>query len=325
MRGFCRSSIISFNFQVFINRNIEDFKEFLFRRRFTFPVELKEANKLSDALCVIQQRWPEDVENEAQESPIFVFSAGWRSGSTLVQRLLMSSGKVLIWGEPLGDTAGVARLSHSLTAITQDWPPYSFFETTANVSDLSGKWVANLAPKISYLKKAHKAHFNQWLSVSSKEEFGVERWGLKEVRLTIDHARYLKWLYPDAKFLFVYRSPFNAYRSWKGNRWRSVWPGYYRKSAIAFARHWKLLLSGYLDGCADVDGLMIKFEDLVSGKIDITHLGDYLGIKDLDESVLNKKIDTPRGKVTHKKKNIGFFDQLIIRLICKDLLSRVGY
>lgn len=263
--------------------------------------------------------------DESQESPIFVFSAGWRSGSTLVQRLLMSSGNVLIWGEPLGDAAGVARLSHSLTAITPDWPPDAFFETTEDVSDLSGKWVANLAPKMSYLKKAHKAHIQQWLSVASKEEFNVDRWGLKEVRLTIDHARYLKWLYPEARFLFVYRNPFNAYRSWKGNRWRSVWPGYYRNSAIAYARHWKLLLSGYLEGCSDVGGRMIKFEDLVSGKIDIAHLGEYLAINDLDESVLDNKIDTPRGKVTHKKKNIGMVDKVIIRLVCKDLLSRVGY
>lgn len=277
-------------------------------------------------MAIIRDRWPDSDEiDPSQEEPIFVFSAGWRSGSTLVQRLLMSSGKVVIWGEPLGDAAGVAKLSHSLTAITPDWPPSSFFETTDNVSELSGKWIANLAPQMKYLKQAHRAHFEEWLSVPAVESFAVERWGLKEVRLTIDHARYLKWLFPNAKFLFVYRSPYNAFRSWKGNRWRSVWPGYYRNSAIAYARHWRLLLKGYLEGCDDVNGMLIKFEDLVSGKIDIDQLGAYIGIEDLDRQVLDKKIDTPKGKVTHKKKDVGWFDRLMIKLVCKDLLSKLGY
>ena len=33
--------------------------------------------------------------------PVFVFSAGWRSGSTMLQRMIMENNpELLIWGEP---------------------------------------------------------------------------------------------------------------------------------------------------------------------------------------------------------------------------------
>src|SRR5262245_32576620 len=39
-------------------------------------------------------------ENEDGAAPIFLLSSGWRSGSTLVQRLINSDSSVLMWGEP---------------------------------------------------------------------------------------------------------------------------------------------------------------------------------------------------------------------------------
>ena len=37
------------------------------------------------------------------ESPIFLLSTGWRAGSTLLQRILVTDPRLLLWGEPLGD------------------------------------------------------------------------------------------------------------------------------------------------------------------------------------------------------------------------------
>ncbi len=48
------------------------------------------------------------------ESPIFIFSSGWRAGSTYLQRLVMSSGKVLIWGEPFDKSDLIQSLSTSM-------------------------------------------------------------------------------------------------------------------------------------------------------------------------------------------------------------------
>ena len=36
-----------------------------------------------------------------REAPIFLLATGWRSGSTLLQRILVTDPHVLLWGEPL--------------------------------------------------------------------------------------------------------------------------------------------------------------------------------------------------------------------------------
>ena len=297
--------------------------DFLRARRLTYPPELARAEKISTAIEDIKARWPNLSETiNDSERPVFIFSAGWRSGSTLLQRLVCSSREVLIWGEPLGDAAFIARLAHCLGFITKDWPPETFFayEITDNIEN---KWIANLTPEISYLKEAHREFFLRWCKSPTQEQFNISRWGIKEVRLTIDHARYLKWLFPNARFLFIYRNPCHAFRSWKGNKWRSPWPGYYSRSAIAFAKHWRLLLDGFLSNYAEVDGLLVRFEDLVSGKLKLDEIATHINVKGFDNSVLNRKINSP-GK-TVKKPEITLMDRIIINKVCGPLMRQVGY
>lgn len=309
-----------------LKKYCEDICEMIVRRRFTLPPELRHTSKLSDALQQIDKRWPQcGVPTDDPERPIFIFSAGWRSGSTLMQRLVVSSGEVAIWGEPLADAAMIPRLGHSISTITGNWPSDTFFSLVGDLSELSGRWIANLTPEIRFLRSALKAMVQEWLGTPAKEKFSVERWGLKETRLTIDHARYLKWLFPNARFIFIYRNPFHAYRSWKGNRWRSSWPGYYTKSPVAFARHWSFLLKGFLDGYREVDGMIVKFEDLIEGKVNLCEIANHLEVKDIDSGILNKKVGGPGAEVTKEKKRISPYDRMVLLLICNSLLKKLGY
>ena len=303
-----------------------EFEEKVTRRRFTMPPELIHADRISSALECIQRRWPESFDSANDpESPIFIFSAGWRSGSTLLQRLIVSTGETIIWGEPLGDAAMIQRLAQSISAITDTWPPDSFFDRESGASGLSDKWIANLSPDIGFLRSSHRALFQEWLGKSAKGIFGAERWGLKEVRLTIHHAKYLKWLYPKARFLFIYRHLFDAYRSWKGNRWKSVWPGYYPKSPVVFARHWRNLLEGFLEGYRDVDGVLIRFEDLVSGKVDLSGIASYLQVDELNSSVLKKTVRTTGGDQSVRKNPLTIYDRIMLTWTGGSLLAKLGY
>ena len=54
---------------------------------------------MAAALDAIAHRWP-DAHSDFPQDPVFVLAAGWRSGSTWVQRGLMTSGQIVIWGEP---------------------------------------------------------------------------------------------------------------------------------------------------------------------------------------------------------------------------------
>ncbi len=53
---------------------------------------------IESGIRAIRRRWPE-ITNDCDEHPVFILSAGWRSGSTMLQRMLMR--ECFIWGEPL--------------------------------------------------------------------------------------------------------------------------------------------------------------------------------------------------------------------------------
>lgn len=59
----------------------------------------RKSHDLITSLQLAQSKWPEPHCAETPERLIFVLSAGWRSGSTLLQRMLMASGEALIWGD----------------------------------------------------------------------------------------------------------------------------------------------------------------------------------------------------------------------------------
>lgn len=179
------------------------------------------------AIDIISKKYP-NVKSSCLSEPIFILSAGWRSGSTLLQRLLMSSNEIIIWGEPYGHSGVIDYLSSSLKAITNNYPDTSWFinemlDDKQPVSSLSEKWIANLYPEIENLIAAHAAFFIQLFEIPVINR-GVSRWGIKEVRLSIDHAIYLNWLFPRAKFIFLYRNPYHCYASYRGFYWYNQYP-----------------------------------------------------------------------------------------------------
>ena len=98
-------------------------------------------------LATLQARFPEALGSRCDDAPIIVLSAGWRSGSTLVQRVLMSSEAVMIWGEPFARSGLVPRLLDQLRAFTPEWPSQSYL--LENFSGrLTDQWIANIYPGV---------------------------------------------------------------------------------------------------------------------------------------------------------------------------------
>lgn len=238
---------------------------------------------------------PRDLDETTR--PVFVLSAGWRSGSTLLQRLVMSDDRVLIWGEPYDRCCYVQRLAESLKALGGDWPPDRFFlsnrEETGN-TDHSSEWIANLYPDFGDLRTAHRAFFDR-LFVDTAAARGYERWGVKEVRLSAEHATYLKWVYPNARFLFLVRDPLAAYKSYRIFRpWYDRWPESPVLTPGAFGRHWARIAESFVWTHAALNARLIRFEDLIGGRTDIDELSGYTDL-DLDPEILNRRV-TGRGR-----------------------------
>lgn len=263
------------------------------------------------------------TDSNDDETPIFLFSAGWRSGSTLLQRLIMSDSRVLIWGEPYDECGMIQALADSMTAFRADWPPAEYYYDGTPPADLSGNWIANLFPSLEDLRKAHRAFFDAMFSEPSKRG-GAARWGIKEVRLGSEHALYLRWLYPKAKFLFLYRNPLDAYRSYAryGRSWYDIFPNKPMFTPTAFGMHWRQLMQGYLRDAKKLDALLVRYEDLIGERPPLDEIDAYLGIR-INHSVLDAKVgSSERGG---EKARVSALEKWLLKRAVSPVAKELGY
>jgi len=277
---------------------------------------------IATGISQLQERYPTDDDND-QEEPIFLLSAGWRSGSTLLQRLIMSDANTLIWGEPYDECGMIQALSECFKAFRPDWPPHDYYYNGALPKQLSGDWIANLFPLPQDLRKSHRAFFDTMFAEPAKRA-GAERWGIKEVRLGSEQCAYLHWLYPKAKFVFLYRNPLEAYRSYRryGSNWYNTFPDKPVFTPITFGKHWRRLMEGFIRDKEKFDALMIRYEDLVSGRLPLDVIEAHLHIH-IDRSVLKKKVGSSERNGDVAK--VTRLEKWLCKLAVSSVAQEVGY
>lgn len=241
---------------------------------------------IGQALEIIRRRWPA-TRSRARGSPIFILAAGWRSGSTFLQRIIMAPRKAVIWGEPYRRAEMVDSLARQLTAFTRKWPADDYFVDRFDAGELEAQWTANLYPPLDDFIAAHIAYFQRAFEKPAAR-LGIPRWGFKEIVLGIDHARYLKWLFPRARIVFLYRNPYDAYRSYR--RWRNFYERWPAKPVFTPARYglmWHRLTRAFVEHSRDVDGLLLRYEELKAPAIR-NLLADYLDCPVADPRTLSR-------------------------------------
>lgn len=277
-------------------------------------------------LTDIVRRWPQEI-GSSDARPIFVFAAGWRSGSTLVQRMLTSADDIMIWGEPYTRAQVTGTLLSQFRSITMEWP-FEYYVAHAFEKQLDDQWIANIYPAFNHLIAAHRAFFTELFEVPARA-MGRPRWGFKEVRLTSEHALYLKMLYPGAKFIFLYRDPIDAYLSFRAYiRGDFVaWPDCPIVTARDFGAMWCKMVSDFSDNYKSVDGMLIKFEQLLQNPSVHRELCDYVeaDIPSLDA------FDIIRGRTTRHRGqrfvqgSAPRRDLIMLKRQVMPLLARLGH
>ena len=132
-----------------------------------------------DGLTALRRRWPDDDVDDPAE-PIFILAAGWRAGSTLLQRMVLANRRTLVWGEPYAHADLAGSLSRQIRAFSAAWPEDQWLAGEIG-PDVSARWTANLYPPAVDLTRAHRAF---WLTLfgTPAARHGWKNWGLKETR-----------------------------------------------------------------------------------------------------------------------------------------------
>ena len=260
----------------------------------------KSLRQYESSIHALKETLPTSFEFN-QTEPIFIISAGWRSGSTLLQRLVCSSKDTILWGEPYDHCGIIQKLASSLQAFSSSWPPDSYYY---HEQDIANTWVANLYPKTENLILAYYAFIEKLFVPNAVENKNII-WGLKEVRFGMKEVLFLKFLFPNAKFLYLKRNLFDAYESYtKFNipmNWYRRWPDEPTFTPFRFAFHRAKLLKEFELSIEKSGGLLIEYEQLISKEFNFDELNQYCNVK-VDNSILQKKIGSSsnaKGKISN--------------------------
>lgn len=254
--------------------------------------------------------------------PIFVLSTIWRSGSTLFQRTLCTDHDILIWGEPYADCNLFTSLSRSALALTQEnWPHAGHFAAGLDhVFDAPEEhFIANLYPAIGYFRRGQRQLLDTTFAVPAKQR-GRERFGIKFVRLSLEEANYLHWIYPDAKFIFLVRNPWDCWRSYKGYSWNYRWPKQTISKVSQFAMLWNKQTTELLKFSGH-NKLWLRYEDFLQPDFDWDGLREFCELPNITRKALDHKISG----VNTKPQPIDDSDILAINKICSPLALQLGY
>jgi len=257
------------------------------------------------------------------EMPIFLLATAWRSGSTLLQRILVTDRRLLLWGEPLGEMALPARIAAMLSNCVS--PVALRLWSSQDESLLSSpatSWIATLSPPADDFRSALRCLFDRWLGEPARRR-GFTRWGLKETRLGAAEATLLHWLFPRAKFVILSRHPYDCYRSFADSGWGRLYHTYPEvciDSATAFARHWNRLALGLSALPAGFPCFHLKYEDLVDRKTDFRQLESWLGIEIKEEIALSRSVGG-----TARRSRLNWLERSIIEHEAHEGMRALGY
>lgn len=265
----------------------------------------------------------DDAAPSAPDAPLFILSAGWRSGSTLLQRLILSSGRYFVWGEPYHRTDIIRRLAESLIPFGTGWPPqnYLYNQSSAgeDASDLAARWVANTYPSVDKLLDAHRAFLRELLAPPPPYE--ATQWGLKEVRLSAEYGYYVRLLFPQARLIFLVRDPRRAYASYREHpTWFERWPRSQIRTPYAYGQVWRRLAESFLQHTDPLRATLVRYEDLMQGGETIGRLEEVLGAN-IDRSVLEQRV---RGSRFDRSEPSALELKMLTRAT-RPVANRLGY
>ncbi len=141
-------------------------------------------------------------------NPILILSSGQRTGSTLLQRFILSHPRIMIWGEHDGILNGIFDRYNRL----HQWQGMFGHQLNTYLDSGYNNFIPNMTPTLDVIRQSEHALL-ETLFRDPAAKLGKDIWGFKEVLYDADIAAHLRDLYPDLRVLFITRHPFNCFVS----------------------------------------------------------------------------------------------------------------
>ncbi len=221
--------------------------------------------------------------------PILVIGPTTRCGTSLLQRLLNSTGKVVIYGENFALMQTVPDIIRGLQrgADTKR-------KVIGIARDMLVKRVdfeaSSLFPDFDDNLAAWSAAFRRIVRLYEQDaaKLGFQRWGLKHQIRGQSSFALLPKLLPNARYVMIYRDLIAVARSAKA-RWPGDFkgPDYYRR----FGRNWHDNVRT-MRGLAGDNFLLYRYEDfVVDPEPHLDRLERFVGFDGIDRAVMTRKIN----------------------------------
>lgn len=136
---------------------------------------------------------------KVDQRPIFVLAQTPRCGSTWVQRLLTSTGDVLIWGE--GEELLLGDMWTKPKEENNEYPENTIHELRRNRSNM---WMAVLRPFLQDSFSAKKVYLDRLFGVTAHKE-GYSRWGVKSTEWDANGVLFMRQKYPECRIIMLAR------------------------------------------------------------------------------------------------------------------------
>ncbi len=269
---------------------------------------------------------PEHTSRVAGTSPpVLVLSVCWRTGSTLLQRLLCDAG-ILVWGESGGALDGLedaferyrqmtgpggTRFRHGFGGNgTQQYERFA-----SDPRSGAHHWIACMNPPPPTIEDAFRNLFLK-LYAHPAHALGFGRWGIKEVQVGADAARWMQTLFPGSQVVVLARHPYDVLLSIKRRNWMDRRET--RFPLLHYARHWARMARSLR---TVPDAVLVRYEDLVGRPETCERLAERL-----QAPVRFELIETSRADWrAERNASLTRAERLAIRALTREAASDWGY
>ncbi|WP_173141781.1 sulfotransferase family protein [Kibdelosporangium persicum] len=262
------------------------------------------------------------AEADDSLSPIVILASGPRCGSTLLQRLLCSHSRVLVWGEQ----DGALRSLFGFVRRFNDWKCRWSERVDREITDFGyDGFIANLMPPTEALHDGVRALMLR-LFAEPAAALGRPRWGLKEIRYGQAEYQDMLSLFPAAKAVHLTRDPRRVLTSLAGWQRGHAWTVEAARTAM---RRWVDINESFIrtpmPSC-----LTIRYETLIAephaGLRRIAHWFD-IDPAELDHSVFDRRVHQIGGAGKGARDLVTFTELHpdIRRLVADDHLAEIAH